>query len=88
MQIARNYRIVGINYRDKEDKVKDWLHKDGNPYALIGKDSGRMAIDWGVYGIPETFLIDKTGHILYRYPGPLNQTVWEKNFLPLIRSRS
>mgnify|MGYP001473401881 CR=1 FL=1 len=65
-------RLVGINYKDKPQNAADFLNGLGNPFAAVGSDeSGRTGIDFGVYGVPETFVIDATGHIRYRYVGPL-----------------
>jgi cytochrome c biogenesis protein CcmG, thiol:disulfide interchange protein DsbE len=78
--------IYGINYKDDIKNAKNWLMEWGNPYQLIGKDNdGRAAIDLGVYGAPETFLIDAQGVIQYRYAGVLNEQVWQQEFLPRMR---
>ena len=66
-------RIIGLNYKDKTDDAKNWLAKLGNPYQAIAVDiDGRIAIDWGVYGAPETFLIDREGIIRHKVIGPLS----------------
>ena len=72
--LSRNgVRIVGLNYKDETDDAKGWLAKLGNPYQVIAVDyDGRIAIDWGVYGAPETFLIDKSGIIRHKVIGPLS----------------
>lgn len=65
-------RIVGLNFKDKPEDAKAWLKELGNPYARIGVDrAGRVAIEWGVYGVPETFLIDKQGRIRHKLVGPI-----------------
>jgi cytochrome c biogenesis protein CcmG/thiol:disulfide interchange protein DsbE len=65
-------RIVGLNYKDKPNDAKAWLKELGNPYARIGADRvGRAAIEWGVYGVPETFVIDKAGRIRHKQVGPI-----------------
>jgi len=75
--------IYGLNYKDERDDAVHWLQIWGNPYRLSGRDSdGRVAIDLGVYGTPETFLIDSKGVIRYRHVGALNQAVWENVLLP------
>lgn len=86
MQLSREgIPIYGLNYKDNEDEAQNWLKEWGNPYKRIGSDTnGRVAIDLGVYGTPETFLIDKDGMIQYRHAGPLNDQVWKKEFLPKI----
>jgi cytochrome c biogenesis protein CcmG, thiol:disulfide interchange protein DsbE len=75
MQLAKDTRIrlVGINYKDQPDNARRFIGKAGNPYVAIGVDqSGRAAIDWGVYGVPETFLIGRDGTILYKFVGPIS----------------
>ena len=65
-------RIVGLNFKDKPEAAKAWLKELGNPYARIAVDrAGRVAIEWGVYGVPETFLIDKLGRIRHKLVGPI-----------------
>ena len=65
-------RIVAMNYKDKSEAAADWLDELGNPYARIGWDySGRVGIDWGVTGVPETFIVDNQGTVLHRFPGPV-----------------
>lgn len=76
--------LYGLNYKDDVIAAKDWLKKHGDPYAAVGVDkAGLVAIDWGVYGTPETFLIDKKGIIRYKQIGPITTEAWEK-MLPLI----
>lgn len=78
--------IYGLNYQDEPDAAKKWLEIWGNPYQSIGQDSqGRVAMDLGVYGTPETFLIDPNGIIQYRYAGVLTESVWQREFLPKMR---
>jgi cytochrome c biogenesis protein CcmG/thiol:disulfide interchange protein DsbE len=77
--------IIGLDYRDNQDKAKLWLAQLGNPYAAVPFDGdGRTAIEWGVYGAPETYLVDAHGRIIYKFISPLTQAVWEKEFLPRI----
>lgn len=81
-----NVPIIGLNYKDESDKAKQWLADWGNPYQLIGEDqSGKVAIDLGVYGAPETFLIDKQGIIRFRHVGVLDERSWKDDFLPRIK---
>jgi cytochrome c biogenesis protein CcmG/thiol:disulfide interchange protein DsbE len=69
----KGVRIIGLNYKDKADDAKQWLARLGNPYQAIAADvDGRVAIDWGVYGAPETFLIDQQGIIRHKVIGPLS----------------
>ncbi len=78
--------IHGLNYKDKPDDAKTWLDELGDPYTRTGADiSGRVAIDWGVYGVPETFVVDRKGMIAYKQIGPITPKVLEDTILPLIR---
>ena len=78
--------IVGLNYKDRRDDGIAWLKKFGDPYALSAYDvEGRVGIDYGVYGVPETFVIDKAGVIRYKQIGPITNEALEKTILPLIR---
>lgn len=68
----QDLRIVAMNYKDKPEAAAKWLDELGNPYALIGSDySGRVGIDWGVTGVPETFIVNDAGVVLHRFPGPV-----------------
>lgn len=78
--------IYGLNYKDKIPDARDWLANWGNPYRLVGADtSGRTAIELGVYGAPETFIVDKKGMIRFRYVGILDAKVWEAVFVPRMK---
>ena len=88
MRLSKDPRIklVGINYKDDSSNALAFLRDNGNPYAAIGVDpTGREAIDWGVYGVPETFVITKEGRIAYKQIGAITPTVLEEKLLPLIR---
>ena len=75
----KGLRIIGINYKDNPEKTLKWLKKLGNPYSDIPLDkNGRIAIDWGVYGIPETFVVNSKGIIKYRHVGPITKKVYKK----------
>jgi len=77
--------IHGLNYKDKPDDAKAWLDELGDPYTRTGADiSGRVAIDWGVYGVPETFVIDRDGRIAYKHIGPVTPEVLRDKLIPLI----
>jgi cytochrome c biogenesis protein CcmG/thiol:disulfide interchange protein DsbE len=77
--------IIGLVYMDQRDKAKQWLEQLGNPYQAVAfDDDGRTAINWGVYGAPETFLVDGQGRVLYKFISPMTQEVWEREFLPRI----
>lgn len=78
--------IHGLNYKDKPDDAAKWLNTVGDPYARTGADiDGRAAIDWGVYGVPETFVITKDGRIAHKHIGAMTPKVLEDTILPLIR---
>jgi cytochrome c biogenesis protein CcmG/thiol:disulfide interchange protein DsbE len=78
--------IVGLNYKDKPDEAKAWLKRFGDPYQLSVTDpDGRIGIEYGVYGVPETFVIDKTGAIRQKHIGPVTRDSLEKKILPLVR---
>ena len=78
--------IVGLNYKDESVAGKRWLSQFGDPYdvSVVDRD-GRVGIDWGVYGVPETFVVDKAGTIRYKQIGPVTAEALEKKILPLIR---
>ena len=72
-------KVIGINYKDNPKKAIQWLKESGNPYSNIAVDkSGRIAIDWGVYGIPETFIVNSKGFIKYRHVGPVTKKIYKK----------
>ena len=76
--------ILGLNYKDKGDEATAWLKQFGNPYELSVVDAdGRIGIDYGVYGVPETYLIDAEGVIRYKQIGPLTAAILEQKILPL-----
>ncbi len=78
--------IVGLNYKDKRDEGMQWLAKFGNPYALSAFDAdGKVGIDYGVYGVPETFVIDRQGVIRYKQIGPITPEALEHKILPLLK---
>ena len=81
--------IVGLNYKDRREDGVAWLTKFGNPYSLSAYDvDGRVGIDYGVYGVPETFVIDKMGVIRYKQIGPITQEALDATILPLIKKLS
>ena len=75
----KNIQILGINYKDNPKKATEWLNEFGNPYLHIATDKkGMIAIDWGVYGIPETFIVNSKGIIKYRHVGPITKKIYKK----------
>lgn len=82
---AGDIPIYGINWRDNRQNALTWLEQLGDPYVVSGFDAdARVGIDWGAYGAPETFLLNAKGIVLYRFAGPLNWSIWEQEFVPLI----
>ena len=86
MSKQKTVPIVGLNYKDKRDEGLQWLRKHGDPYSLSAYDvDGKVGIDYGVYGVPETFVIDKQGVIRYKQIGPITPEALEKKIMPLVR---
>ena len=78
--------VVGLNYKDTRDEALPWLKRNGDPYQLIVFDAnGRIGIDYGVYGVPETYVIDRKGVIRYKHIGPLTADVVQKKVEPLVK---
>jgi cytochrome c biogenesis protein CcmG, thiol:disulfide interchange protein DsbE len=78
--------IVGLNYKDDTRNAQEWLLRLGDPYVSTAVDrDGRAGIDWGVYGVPETFVIDRAGIVRHKVIGPLTQDAWTRDVLPLVR---
>lgn len=87
MALARDGRvdIAGINYKDRPENARRFLGELGNPYSAIGvDDAGRDTINWGVYGVPESFLVGRDGTILYKHVGPFSPQSYERDLLPAI----
>jgi cytochrome c biogenesis protein CcmG/thiol:disulfide interchange protein DsbE len=79
--------IYGVNYKDKDSKALKYLEQFENPYELGGTDSqGKMALNWGVYGVPETYVIDSKGNIVLRFAGPITKRVLENQIRPAIEA--
>lgn len=77
--------IYGVNYKDKPDNALGFLEELGNPYAAKGADvKGRMALDWGLYGVPETYVVDGQGQIVLRFAGPITERVMENTIRPAL----
>jgi len=84
LAIARSNQvpIVGLNWKDEDAAASEWLAQLGNPYSVVAADrEGRTAIDFGVYGAPETFFIDAGGLVQYRHVGPMTPEVWKREFV-------
>lgn len=82
---ASGVPIYGINYKDPPDQAAAWLAELGDPFQKIGADrDGRVAIDWGVYGVPETFVVDAEGRIVHKHVGPIQARDLEPTLLPLL----
>ena len=91
LQYARSgaLPIYGLNYKDKREDALSWLGELGDPYVLSATDlDGRVGIDYGVYGAPETYLIDRDGIIRFKQLGPVTPDIWQKTILPLAQQLS
>lgn len=81
----KRFRVAGINYKDQPDNARRVLGRYGNPFVASGADpSGRAAIEWGVYGVPETFVVGRDGKIAYKLVGPISEDNLQKMLLPAI----
>jgi len=77
--------IIGLNWKDRRERAKQWLEQLGNPYQAVALDSdGRAAIEWGVYGAPETYLVDRQRRVVFKFISPMTQQVWDREFVPRI----
>ena len=77
--------IIGLDWKDQRERAKQWLQQLGNPYQAVAFDEdGRVAINWGVYGAPETYLVDGHGRVIFKFISPVTQEVWIHEFLPRI----
>jgi cytochrome c biogenesis protein CcmG/thiol:disulfide interchange protein DsbE len=89
LEIAKQNAVplIGLNWKDDNAAAQQWLQTLGNPYAAVAEDSvGKVAIDWGVYGAPETFLIGADGIVIYKHIAPMTMEVWTKEFMPRIEA--
>lgn len=86
MQLSlQGVEIVGFDYKDTDEAGRAWLARHGNPYRLIAADpQGQAGLDWGVYGVPETFVVDAQGTIVYKHIGPLTEGAWRERIAPLM----
>ena len=88
MDLARSRQVPihGLNYKEKPNDAAAWLDELGDPYTRTGADlNGRVGIDWGVYGVPETFVVGADGHIAYKHIGPITAEALREKILPLVR---
>jgi cytochrome c biogenesis protein CcmG/thiol:disulfide interchange protein DsbE len=77
--------LYGVNYKDQAANARRFLGRYGNPFRAVGVDGdGRAAIEWGVYGMPETFVVDRRGRIVYKHVGPLSAESLERSLIPAI----
>lgn len=91
MELAKQKQIpiYGLNYKDTRADALSWLSRFGNPYNASAWDNeGNVGLDWGVYGVPETFLVDRQGVIRYKYIGPISPQIWQQEFVPRINTLS
>jgi len=83
---SRLVPIIGLNYKDDPRNAQEWLLRLGDPYRATAMDrDGRTGIDWGVYGVPETFLVDRDGVLRHKVIGPLTRETWNRDVLPLVQ---
>lgn len=89
IQSAGTVAVIGLNYKDDDDAARQWLQELGNPYAAVGVDKeGRVAIDYGVYGAPESFLINPQGIIVDKVVGVITPQLWQTRLLPRVEGKS
>lgn len=91
LELARKegVEIVGVDYKDDPAAGRQWLQRHGNPYRVVAVDrQGAAGLDWGVYGIPETFVLGADGTILFKQIGPMTPQAWERDIRPLLGKRS
>ena len=81
----KRIRLVGINYKDQADNARRFIGRYGNPFSAVGADpNGRAAIEWGVYGVPETFVVGRDGRIAYKLVGPITETNLKSVLMPAV----
>jgi cytochrome c biogenesis protein CcmG/thiol:disulfide interchange protein DsbE len=86
---ATGVPILGINHKDQSANAVRFLARNGNPYSAVGADTnGRAAIEWGVYGMPETFILDGAGKIVFKHVGPIGQATLVREVLPALEKAS
>ena len=78
--------MIGIDWNDERERALSWLQQLGNPYTVNAFDGeGRVAIDWGAYAAPETFLVGADGKVMKKLAGPMTMEIWEQEFVPLLK---
>ena len=89
MELARSgVKIVGLNYKDEPQAAEQWLARHGNPFTVVARDAdGRVGLDWGVYGVPETFVVDAQGVIRHKQVGPMTREAWDKEVSPKLHEK-
>ena len=89
MELARSgVKIVGLNYKDEPEAGAQWLARHGNPFTVVARDAdGRVGLDWGVYGVPETFVVDAQGVIRHKQVGPMTREAWNKEVEPKLHEK-
>lgn len=91
LELSKDYRykVYGINYKDTREEAEAWLERFGNPYSFSVADTdGKVGIEFGVYAVPETFVIDRTNVIRYKHIGPIDATILEQRLRPLLEGLS
>ena len=90
MQLAKEgVEIIGIDYKDADADGAAWLQRHGNPYRVVAADAqGAAGLDWGVYGVPETYVLAADGTILYKHIGPVTEAAWREKMAPLMGLKS
>lgn len=87
LSVKTGVRIIGVNYKDQPTAARRFLGRYGNPYAAVGADTnGRGAIEWGVYGMPETFVVNGQGRIVYKHVGPISAETLETKIIPAVKA--
>ena len=87
LTVKTGVRLMGVNYKDQPTAARRFLGRYGNPFAAVGADAnGRGAIEWGVYGMPETFVVDGNGVIVYKHVGPITPETREKKIIPAVKA--
>jgi cytochrome c biogenesis protein CcmG, thiol:disulfide interchange protein DsbE len=85
--VRTGVRLIGVNYKDQATAARRFLGRYGNPFAAVGTDtSGRGAIEWGVYGMPETFVVNGRGQIVFKHVGPISPEALETKIIPAVRA--